>query len=158
MDLHALRHSASHVMAQAVMELFPGTKLAIGPAIEDGFYYDFDMQHSLTPEDLVKIEEKMAEIIKGNFAFTKREMPKNEALEYFKNKGAIYKVELIEGIEDDVVSIYAHDTFEDLCAGPHVETTKEIKAFKLLSIAGAYWRGDEKNKMLQRIYGTCFSI
>ena len=156
MDLHALRHSASHVMAQAVMELFPGTQLAIGPAIEDGFYYDFDMRHSLTPEDLERIETRMAEIVKGDFEFSRREMPKKEALEYFKNKGQFYKVELIEGIEDEIVSIYSHDTFEDLCAGPHLKTTKEIKAFKLLSIAGAYWRGDEKNKMLQRIYGTAF--
>ncbi|MCD6459194.1 threonine--tRNA ligase [bacterium] len=157
MDLHALRHSASHVMAQAVMELFPGTKLAIGPAIEDGFYYDFDMVHSLTPEDLVKIENRMAEIIKGDFKFSKREMPKQQAVEYFQSKGQDYKAELIGNIKDDNVSIYSQDTFEDLCAGPHVKTTKEIKAFKLLSIAGAYWRGDEKNKMLQRIYGIAFS-
>ncbi len=156
MNIESLRHSASHVMAQAVMELFPGTKLAIGPSIEDGFYYDFDMEHKLAPDDLEKIEERMAQIIKSNFPFEKRTLSRDEAIGHFKNIGQDYKVELIHDLDADEVSLYAHDTFEDLCKGPHLESTGQIKAFKLLSIAGAYWRGDEKNKMLQRIYGTAF--
>lgn len=157
MDLETLRHSASHVMAQAVMELFPGTKLAIGPAIEDGFYYDFDMEHKLTPDDLTKIEQRMAEIVKDDYPFERRTMSRSDALEHFRQLGQDYKVELLKDIEDGEVSLFSHDQFEDLCRGPHVERTGQIKAFKLLSIAGAYWRGDEKNKMLQRIYGTAFA-
>ncbi len=155
-DIDRLRHSASHIMAQAVMEIFPGTKLAIGPSIKDGFYYDFDMEHTLTPADLAKIETRMREIIKGNHPFVQRVMPRDEAINYFKRNGQDYKVEIINDLEDDTVTLFAHDTFEDLCRGPHLETTGQVKAFKLLQVAGAYWRGDEKNKMLQRIYGTAF--
>lgn len=156
-DLEALRHSTSHVMADAVQKLWPGTKLAIGPAIENGFYYDFDMEHKLTPADLPKIEEKMKEIIKQNLKFEKQEMARDAALKFFKEKGEIYKIELIKALDDKNVSLYKHGDFIDLCKGPHVNYTKKIKAFKLLSVAGAYWRGDEKNKMLQRIYGTAFA-
>ncbi|RJP60288.1 MAG: threonine--tRNA ligase [Candidatus Auribacter fodinae] len=155
-DLERLRHSASHIMAQAVMEMFPGTKLAIGPAIKDGFYYDFDLPRPITPDDLPKIEDRMQEIIDGKHPFTHRTMTKDEAIAYFRNKGQDYKVEIIEDLGESTVSLFAHDTFEDLCRGPHVEHTGEVKAFKLLQLAGAYWRGDEKNKMLQRIYGTAF--
>ncbi|MDX9702464.1 MAG: threonine--tRNA ligase [Candidatus Auribacterota bacterium] len=156
MNIESLRHSASHVMAQAVMELFPGTKLAIGPSIEDGFYYDFDMEHKLIPDDLEKIEHRMAQIIKENHPFEKRTLSRAEAIKHFRNLGQDYKVELITDLDADEVSLYRHGSFEDLCKGPHVEHTGQIRAFKLLSIAGAYWRGDEKNKMLQRIYGTAF--
>ncbi|OGS44297.1 MAG: threonine--tRNA ligase [Elusimicrobia bacterium RIFOXYD2_FULL_34_15] len=156
-DLEILRHSTSHVMAQAVCELFPDTKLAIGPAIEDGFYYDFDTQNTFTPADLPKIEEKMKQIVKGHHKFIRTEMSKNDAIEFFKKKNESYKVELINDIPYEKVSLYQHDTFIDLCRGPHLESTKEIRYFKLLSIAGAYWRGSEKNKMLQRIYGTVFN-
>ncbi|MBN1383936.1 MAG: threonine--tRNA ligase [Elusimicrobia bacterium] len=155
--LDALRHSTSHVMAQAVCELFPNTKLAIGPSIKDGFYYDFDTSNPFTPEDLIKIEKRMKEIIKENHKFVRTEMTKNEAIEFFKKKNEIYKLELINDIPDQKMSLYQHDTFIDLCKGPHVESTKNIRYFKLLSIAGAYWRGSEKNKMLQRIYGTVFN-
>jgi threonyl-tRNA synthetase len=155
-NLETLRHSTSHLMADAVTQLYPNVKLAIGPAIENGFYYDFDMEHKLTPEDLPKIEEKMKEIAKQNLKFEKIEMGKDEAIKFFKEKGEIYKVELIKGLEDKIVTLYRHGNFTDLCKGPHVNYTSKLKAFKLLSIAGAYWRGDEKNKMLQRIYGTAF--
>lgn len=156
-DLKVLRHSASHVMAQAVKRLFPEVKLAIGPAIEDGFYYDFDLERSLNEDDLKNIKAEMKKIIKEGAEFVHSTMPKDEALEYFSGKGEIYKVELIGELEDDVVSIYTSGDFVDLCKGPHVEKTSRIKAFELLSVAGAYWRGDEKNKMLQRIYGTAFA-
>lgn len=155
-DLEKLRHSTAHIMAQAVMELFPGTKLAIGPSIKDGFYYDFDMEHTLSTDDLAKIEERMKEIIKGNHPFIKRILPREEAVAHFKKQGQDYKVEILQEIEDNEVSIYNQDTFEDLCRGPHLDSTGQVKAFKLLQVAGAYWRGDEKNKMLQRIYGTSF--
>ncbi|MBN2190172.1 MAG: threonine--tRNA ligase [Candidatus Aureabacteria bacterium] len=155
-DLEALRHSTSHVMAQAVMKLFPETKLAIGPAIEDGFYYDFEIGRSLTPEDLIKIEKEMAREIVADHKFESYELSKQEAIEYFKKHNQPYKVELIESLSEDKVSLYKHGGFVDLCKGPHVKSAGEIKAFKLLKIAGAYWRGDEKNKMLQRIYGTAF--
>lgn len=157
MDLDILRHSASHIMAQAVLELFPGTKVAIGPSTKEGFYYDFDLDHNFTPEDLVEIEKKMQEIIDKDYKFEKITVSKNEAIEFFKNKDQNYKVEILQEIEDESVSIYRHDNFEDLCRGPHIESTSQLKAFKLLSVAGAYWRGDEKNKMLQRIYGTAFN-
>ena len=154
---HTLRHTASHVMAQAVKRLWPEAKLAIGPAIDKGFYYDIDMEHTLTPEDLGKIEKEMSRIVKENLPITKSVMSRKEAIEFFKSKNEDYKVELIEDLpEDAVISCYAQGDFIDLCAGPHVASTGKVKAFKLQSIAGAYWRGDEKNKMLQRIYGTAF--
>ena len=148
------RHSTSHIMAHAVKELFPEAKYAIGPAIEDGFYYDFD--YNFTPDDLVAIEKKMKDIIRQNNPFIQKDMSKNEALKFFKEKGENYKVEILEGIEDERVSMYEEGSFIDLCLGPHLPSTGKVKAFKLLSIAGAYWRGDEKNKMLQRIYGVSF--
>ena len=154
---HTLRHTASHVMAQAVKRLWTEAKLAIGPAIDKGFYYDIDMEHTLTPEDLTKIEKEMSRIVKENLPITKSVMPRQEAIEFFKSKNEDYKVELIEDLpEDAVISCYTQGDFTDLCAGPHVASTGKVKAFKLQSIAGAYWRGDEKNKMLQRIYGTAF--
>ena len=154
---HTLRHTASHILAQAVKRLWPESKLAIGPAIDKGFYYDIDMEHTLTPEDLGKIEKEMSRIVKENLPITKSVMSRQEAIEFFKSKNEDYKVELIEDLpEDAVISCYAQGDFIDLCAGPHVASTGKVKAFKLQSIAGAYWRGDEKNKMLQRIYGTAF--
>lgn len=154
---HTLRHTASHILAQAVKRLWPEAKLAIGPAIDKGFYYDIDMEHTLTPEDLGKIEKEMSRIVKENLPITKSVMPRQEAIEFFKAKNEDYKVELIQDLpEDAVISCYSQGDFIDLCAGPHVASTGKVKAFKLQSIAGAYWRGDEKNKMLQRIYGTAF--
>ncbi len=150
------RHSASHVMAQAVSELYPEAKFGIGPAIEDGFYYDFDLKKSLTPDDLTKIEKQMKKIIQSNLPFTSEEMSKEKAIELFNSLNQPYKIELIEVIEDDTVKIYRNGDFTDLCRGPHIPSTGKLKAFKLLSIAGAYWRGDEKRPMLQRIYGTAF--
>jgi len=143
-------------MAHAVKELFPDTRLAIGPAIPDGFYYDFDSGHAFTQEDLPRIEEKMKEIIKANKPFIKKELPKEEAARFFRERGEEYKVQLINEIADETVSLYEEDNFIDLCRGPHLESTGKVRAFKLLSVAGAYWRGDEKNKMLQRIYGVSF--
>ena len=152
-----LRHTASHILAQAVKRLWPEAKLAIGPAIDKGFYYDIDMEHTLTPEDLGKIEKEMSRIVKENLPITKSVMPRQEAIDFFKAKNEDYKVELIQDLpEDAVISCYSQGDFIDLCAGPHVASTGKVKAFKLQSIAGAYWRGDEKNKMLQRIYGTAF--
>ena len=154
---HTLRHTASHILAQAVKRLWPEAKLAIGPAIDKGFYYDIDMEHTLTPEDLGKIEKEMSRIVKENLPITKSIMPRQEAIEFFKSKNEDYKVELIQDLpEDAIISCYSQGDFIDLCAGPHVASTGKVKAFKLQSIAGAYWRGDEKNKMLQRIYGTAF--
>ena len=154
---HTLRHTASHILAQAVKRLWPEAKLAIGTAIDKGFYYDIDMEHTLTPEDLGKIEKEMSRIVKENLPITKSVMPRQEAIEFFKAKNEDYKVELIQDLpEDAVISCYSQGDFIDLCAGPHVASTGKVKAFKLQSIAGAYWRGDEKNKMLQRIYGTAF--
>ncbi|MBI2341641.1 MAG: threonine--tRNA ligase [Deltaproteobacteria bacterium] len=155
MDLETLRHSCAHVMADAVQKLFPEVKLAIGPSIENGFYYDIDYSKGFTPEDLVKIEAKMAEIVKAKLPFEKSEMSKSEAKKFFKS--AKYKLEIIDELEGDVVTIYKHGDFADLCRGPHIKNTGEIKAFKLLKVAGAYWRGDAKNQMLQRIYGTAFA-
>jgi threonyl-tRNA synthetase len=152
--LEIMRHSASHVMAEAVLSMFPDAKFAIGPAIEDGFYYDFDLPRSLTPEDLPVIEQKMGEIIKANLPFKHQEISKSEAKKLFAKQP--YKLELIEELADDKVGIYEQGNFTDLCKGPHVSATSEIKAFKLTSIAGAYWRGDEHNPMLQRIYGLAF--
>lgn len=154
---HTLRHTASHILAQAVKRLWSEAKLAIGPAIDKGFYYDIDMEHTLTPEDLGKIEKEMSRIVKENLPITKSVMPRQEAIEFFKSKNEDYKVELIQDLpEDAIISCYSQGDFIDLCAGPHVASTGKVKAFKLQSIAGAYWRGDEKNKMLQRIYGTAF--
>ena len=154
---HTLRHTASHILAQAVKRLWPEAKLAIGPAIDKGFYYDIDMEHVLAPEDLGKLETEMARIVKENLSIEKEIMSRQEALKFFKEKGEDYKVELIADLpEDAVISCYKQGDFTDLCAGPHVASTGKVKAFKLQPIAGAYWRGDEKNKMLQRIYGTAF--
>ena len=149
-------HSSSHIMAQAVQELYPGTKIAIGPAIEEGFYYDFDSEHTFSPEDFPLIEKKMKELIKRNLAFQKKTLSKEEAIDLFRERKEVYKVELLQEIPDNLVTIYQQGDFIDLCRGPHVPSTKKIKAFKLLSVAGAYWHGDEKNKMLQRIYGISF--
>ena len=152
-----LRHTASHVLAQAVKRLFPEAKLAIGPAIEDGFYYDFDVEKPFTPEDLAKIEKEMTRIIKKNDRLVRSEKPREEAIAFMQAQGEPYKVELIEDLpQDAVISFYTQGDFTDLCAGPHLPSTGKIKAVKLLSAAGAYWRGSEKNKMLQRIYGTAF--
>jgi threonyl-tRNA synthetase len=168
-QLYKIRHSAAHVMAQAVLEMFPDGKVTIGPPVENGFYYDFDLPRNLTPEDLQLIEKRMRQIVQSKHEFTKKVVSADEARQIFADQP--YKLELIEGLEkgglDEYgnplkeqveISIYQQDTFKDLCRGPHVQTTKEIKqdAFKLMSIAGAYWRGDEKNKMLQRIYGTAW--
>ncbi len=150
------RHSASHVMAQAVKRLFPGTELAIGPSIEDGFYYDFEFPDTITEEDLPRIEEEMNRIVSQKIPYTREELPRADAIKMFKDLGEAYKVELIEEIDDETVSIYRQDDFVDMCRGPHVPDTGYIKSFALLSLAGAYWRGDEKNKMLQRIYGTAY--
>ncbi|MBI5117193.1 threonine--tRNA ligase [Candidatus Poribacteria bacterium] len=150
------RHSSSHLMAYAVQQLFPDTKFAIGPAIENGFYYDFDKPSGFTEDDLAGIEKKMKELAGQAVPFKRYEIPRQEALERFRSRGEIYKAELIEAIPDDKVSIYELGEFEDLCTGPHVPDSSYIKAFKLTSLAGAYWRGDEHNKMLQRIYGASF--
>ena len=154
---HTFRHSSAHLLAMAVKRLFPDTKLAIGPAIDNGFYYDFDTEHVFSPEDLVKIEAEMKKIVKENPIAERFELPRDEALDFVKNNGEIYKEELINDLpEGEIISFYRHGDFVDLCAGPHLPNLKQIKAFKLLSVAGAYWRGDEKRKMLQRIYGTSF--
>lgn len=168
-NLYKIRHSAAHVMAQAVLEMFPDGKISIGPPVENGFYYDFDLPRNLTPEDLEQIEKRMRQIVQGKHEFKKKVVSAEEAREIFKDQP--YKIELIDGLEkggfDEYgnplqekpeISIYQQDSFVDLCRGPHVQSTKEIKqdAFKLMSIAGAYWRGDENNKMLQRIYGTAW--
>lgn len=156
-ELPVIRHTASHIMAQAVQRLWPGTKLAIGPAIDDGFYYDFDKEGGFTPEDLEKIEAEMKKIIKENLKLETYTLPRAEAIEYLKSKGEDYKVQLVEDLPEDApISFYKQGEFVDLCAGPHALYTKAVKAFKLLSLAGAYWRGDEHNKMLSRIYGTAF--
>lgn len=157
-ELRAIRHTASHVLAQAVKRLYPETKLAIGPAIDDGFYYDFDREGGFTPEDLEKLEAEMAKIVKENFPVKPFVKPRDEAIQFMKEKGEPYKVELIEGLPDEeTISFYQQGEFVDLCAGPHIMYTKGVKAFKLTSIAGAYWRGSEKNKMLTRIYGSAFA-
>ncbi len=156
--LHAIRHTASHVMAQAIQHLFPGVKFAIGPAIDNGFYYDLDSEHVFTPEDLRAIEKEMSKIVKQNIPLVRSEVSRQDALKRFTAEGEIYKVALINDLpEDAVISLYSQGDFTDLCAGPHCPSTGRVKAFKLMSIAGAYWRGSEKNKMLQRIYGTAFA-
>jgi threonyl-tRNA synthetase len=155
---NAYRHTTSHIMAQAVQRLFPGTKLAIGPSIADGFYYDFDAEVTYTPDDLARIEAEMNKIIKEDLPLVRKEISREEALAFFRSKGEKYKVELIEDLPEDArISTYQQGDFMDLCAGPHVPSTGKIKAVKLMSLAGAYWRGNEKNKMLQRIYGTSFA-
>ena len=157
-ELRAIRHTASHVLAQAVKRLYPETKLAIGPAIDDGFYYDFDREGGFTPEDLEKLEGEMTKIVKENLPVKPFVLPRDEAIKFMEEKGEPYKVELIEDLPDEeTISFYTQGEFTDLCAGPHIMYTKGVKAFKLTSIAGAYWRGSEKNKMLTRIYGTAFA-
>ena len=155
-DLQTLRHSTSHLMAAAVLELFPGTKVAIGPSIEDGFYYDFDRKEPFTVEDLSKIEEKMHELAKKDDPFICTTVKKEDAIKLFEEKGEKYKKELAQAIDGDTVTFYQSGQFTDLCRGPHIKSTGEIKYFKLLSVAGAYWRGDSDREQLQRIYGTAF--
>ena len=155
-NLSILRHSTSHLMAAAVLELFPGTKVAIGPSIEEGFYYDFDRKEPFTVEDLSKIEEKMHELAKKDDVFICKPVKKADAIKLFEEKGEKYKKELAEAIADDTVTFYQSGNFTDLCRGPHIKSTGEIKYFKLLSVAGAYWRGDSSREQLQRIYGTAF--
>jgi len=156
-NLDMIRHSASHLMAQAVRDLYPGVRVAIGPSIETGFYYDFDYESGFTEEDLAKIEKRMHEIVKQNVPIERKIIKRQDAIAMFSGMGEPYKVELLEAITDDEVSIYTQGSFTDLCRGPHLPSTGKIKAFKLLSLAGAYWRGDERNKMLTRIYGTAFA-
>ncbi|HLH72099.1 MAG TPA: threonine--tRNA ligase, partial [Chloroflexota bacterium] len=153
-DLERMRHSCAHVMAEAVVSLFPEAKLGIGPPIDEGFYYDFDLPRPLTQEDLKAIEERMAEIIKKNAPFIQSSMPSAEARKFFEARNQPYKVELIDDLGEDEVGIYQQNNFIDLCRGPHVESTGKIGPFKLLNVAGAYWRGDEHRPMLQRIYAT----
>ncbi|WP_306532684.1 threonine--tRNA ligase [Geobacter sp.] len=155
--LEIIRHSTSHLMAQAVKDLFPQAKVTIGPAVENGFYYDFDVDHAFTPEDLEKIEARMREIAKSDLKVERQVLSKADAIKLFKDMGETYKIELIEAIGDDTVSLYRQGDFIDLCRGPHLPSTSTCRAFKLTSLAGAYWRGDEKNKMLQRVYGTAFA-
>lgn len=155
--LFTLRHTASHVMAQAIQHLFPGVKFAIGPAIDDGFYYDLDSDHVFSQEDFAAIEKEMSKIAKENIPLVKKVLPRDEALQYFKDQGQDYKVMLIEDLpEEETISLYEQGDFTDLCAGPHLKSTGKVKTFKLMTVAGAYWRGDSKNKMLQRIYATAF--
>ncbi len=154
--LDALRHSTAHVLAQAVQELFPGTKITIGPAIEHGFYYDFESEHRFAETDFKAIERKMLQIVEGNHPFSGKEVTYEESKAYWTARGEKYKLELLEGFKDQKLTHYTHSTFTDLCRGGHTPSTKQIRHFKLLSVAGAYWRGDEKNAMLQRIYGTCW--
>ena len=157
LNLDVLRHTTSHIMAQAVKRLFKDVKLAIGPAIEDGFYYDFDMEHRLTNDDLVNIEAEMKKIIKENLKIESFKLEKNEAIKLMKEMNETYKVELINDLdENEEISFFKQGEYIDLCTGPHLLYTKGVKAFKLFNVTGAYWRGDEKNKMLQRIYGTAF--
>lgn len=155
--LFTLRHTAAHVMAQAIQHLYPGTKFAIGPAIDDGFYYDLESDHVFSQEDFVAIEKEMAKISKANLPIEKKILSRNEALEFFRSRNQDYKVILIQDLpEDAIVSTYTQGDFTDLCRGPHVRSTGKLKVFKLMTVAGAYWRGDEHNKMLQRIYATAF--
>jgi threonyl-tRNA synthetase len=156
-ELDKLRHSAAHVMADAVKRLWPDAKLTIGPPIDTGFYYDFDIEHHFTDEDLARLEDLMGEIVAADFPFKEQEITREQAIEYFEKRNEPYKVELAQGIpEGERITLHSHGEFVDLCRGGHVKSTGEIRAFKLLSVAGAYWRGDSRNKMLQRIYGTAF--
>ena len=151
------RHTSAHMLAQAIKRLYPDAKFAIGPSIDNGFYYDIDLEHRLTAEDLVKLEAEMKKIAKEDATIERFELSKEDALAWAKENGEIYKTELIEELpEGEVISFYKQGEFTDLCRGPHLPSTKKVKAVKLLSVAGAYWRGDEKNKMLQRIYGVSF--
>jgi len=152
----AYRHTTAHILAQAVKELFPEAKLAIGPPIEDGFYYDFDVPRPFTPEDLERIEAKMREIVAADYPLERMELPKEQARKLLEQMGETYKLEILDGLPGETVSFYRQDGFIDLCKGPHIPSTGRVKALKLLSTSGAYWRGDERNPMLQRIYGTCF--
>ncbi len=154
--IQRMRHSAAHVMAEAIQEIFPNARFAIGPAIEDGFYYDFDLPRALTPDDLPEIEQRMARIVAGKYPFKRDRWPRAKALEYFRDRGQNYKVEIIENLPDAEVGIYQQHNFLDLCRGPHVENTGQIGPFKLMRVAGAYWRGDEHRPMLQRLYGTAW--
>ncbi len=157
-DLNTLRHSAAHLMAQAVKRLYPETKVTIGPVIEDGFYYDFDRPNPFVPEELEKIEETMKALAKENMDVVRQELPRDEAVKMFKEMGETFKVEIIEGIDNnDPISVYSQGEFTDLCRGPHVENTSALKSFKLLNTSSAYWRGDERNPVLQRIYGTAWN-
>ncbi|MCF7916521.1 MAG: threonine--tRNA ligase, partial [Candidatus Omnitrophica bacterium] len=156
MNLESLRHSCSHVLASAVKKLYPEAKLGIGPAIEEGFYYDFEMPEKLSEEDLPKIEKMMKKEIEAGFDFIQQEWDKDKALDFFKEKGEKYKIEIINDLGQDKVSLFKHNDFIDLCKGPHLENTKFLKNFKLLTVSGAYWRGNEKNSQLSRIYGTVF--
>ena len=154
---HDYRHTASHIMAQAVKNLWPETKLAIGPAIDNGFYYDFDSEHKFVEEDFLKIQKEMKKIVQANYPLERFELPREEAIKFMEEKNEPYKVELIQDLpEDAIISFYKQGDFVDLCAGPHMESTGKIKAFKLMSVAGAYWRGDSERQMLQRIYATAF--
>lgn len=157
-SLEIIRHSTAHLLAQAVKALFPSAQVTIGPVIEDGFYYDFAFERSFTPDDLSLIEAKMHELAKANLSITRRELPRNEAIQYFKGLGEEYKAKIIADIpENEALSLYRQGDFEDLCRGPHVPSTGFLKAFKLTKVAGAYWRGDSNNEMLQRIYGTAWA-
>src|SRR5262245_4906242 len=156
--LDILRHSTSHLMAMAVQELFPGAQVTIGPVIEDGFYYDFSYKRPFTPEDLVAIEAKMAELARKDDKVARSLMPRDEAVKFFENMGEHYKAEIIASIpSDEPISLYSEGKFVDLCRGPHVPSTGKLKVFKLTKVAGAYWRGDSRNEMLQRIYGTAWA-
>ncbi len=155
-SLELMRHSAAHLMAQAVRQLFTDVKVAIGPTIEDGFYYDFDLSTKITPDDFVRIEARMAELVKQNISLERRELTREEAMEKYKSENETYKVDLIERLDSEKVSIYQQGDFTDLCRGPHLPSTGKMGVYKLLTVAGAYWRGNEKNPMLQRIYGTAF--
>ena len=156
--LEIIRHSTAHLMAQAVKELFPEAQVTIGPAIENGFYYDFSYSRPFTPEDLQKIEERMDELVKKNIPIVREEMPRNEAVDFFKALGEHYKAEIISSIpEGETISLYRQGDFVDLCRGPHVPSTGVLKVHRLMKVAGAYWRGDSKNEMLQRIYGTAWA-
>ncbi len=154
--IEILRHSTSHLMAQAVQQIFPGVRVTIGPAIEEGFYYDFDYDGTFTLEDLERIEGRMRELVGQDLPILRTELPRQEAVEFFRKRGENYKVELLQEVRDPVVSMYGQGEFVDLCRGPHLPSTGRLRAFKLTKVAGAYWRGDERNKMLQRIYGTAF--
>lgn len=155
--LDTLRHSTAHLMAQAVQDLFPGTQVTIGPTIENGFYYDFKRSEPFSPEELERIEKRMAELVRADLTIVREELPRGEAMELFRGMGEHYKVEIIEGIPDERVSLYRQGDWVDLCRGPHVPSTAALKAFKLTSVAGAYWRGDSRNEQLQRIYGTAWA-
>ena len=156
--LEIIRHSTAHLLAHAVKELYPEAQVTIGPVIDDGFYYDFSYERPFTPEDLTLIEKKMMELVKQNLQVTKKTIPRDEAIKFFKNNGENYKAEIIQSIpKEEEVSLYLQGNFTDLCRGPHAPSTGKLKIFKLMKVAGAYWRGDSSNEMLQRIYGTAWA-